>query len=200
MIDTVWGNVGEHRAEAMQEAVRVLGGTVHEKYEAGATESWIAHLVAALVVAGDSRNILETGSFHGHTSVVLARAIAALGGGTLLCCEIDPERAQIVEDRLRRIPTSVVAWTVRNEDVLRVIQSLPEASLNLVWLDDDHTQQHVAWEIDALLPKMAPNGIICFHDVMGSTGLDQVVASYGGFSIDLPRCGPAGGLGILQVR
>lgn len=200
MIDTTWGNIGEYRAEAMAEAVRVLGGTVHEDYEAGATEPWIAHLVTSLAVASDARNILETGSFHGHTAVALARVIAALGGGNLLCCELDPERAQIVEDRLRRIPTSVVEWTVRNEDVLQVIQSLEDGSLNLAFVDDSHEAQHVAWEIDALLPKMAPNGILCFHDVYGQCDLQAVVAQYGGYSLDLPRCGPAGGLGFIQVR
>jgi hypothetical protein len=36
--------------------------------------------------------------------------------------------------------------------------------------------------------------------VFGVCDLQDVVGKFGGYSIDLPRLGPAGGLGVIQVR
>jgi hypothetical protein len=93
-----------------------------------------------------------------------------------------------------------VDWSVQNGDAIEVIRGLPDAWLNLAWVDDDHTKQHVGDEIEALLPKMSTNGLILLHDVWGVCDLQEIVGLFGGYSLDLLRNGPAGGLGIIQVR
>ena len=146
--------------------------------------------------------MLETGAFQGATSEELLFALGELEGGVLTICEIDPARAEAVDARLRdaECENSDVDWVVRCMDARDVIRSLAPQSLGFVFLDDDHQKSHVAEEIELLLPKMLPGGLLVFHDVYGVCDLQEVVAAYGGFSLDLPRAGPAGGLGIIQAR
>lgn len=195
MIDVTYGNISQAEAERLKAAVP----RVDASYPAGATEPWIANIVKALLIASGSRTVLETGCFLGHTSWVLSDTLDDLGGGELILCEIDPDRAEGLMG-LAASSGPAVQVRVMQQDVLSVIRSLPDQYLGFAFVDDDHTKQHVAEEIEALLPKMQPNGIVCFHDTFGVCDLQEVVAAYGGYSLDLPRCGPAGGLGILQIR
>ena len=174
----------------------------------GATETWIQDILVALLegLQRPAPTVLETGGFMGHTSLRLLRALEMIGAGKLIVAEWDPEapeRAQIVDDKLVGAYHdwyTKVSWEVRREDALSVIRSLPDESLDLVYLDDDHQKSHVAEELEALFPKMRPNGLITGHDVFGSCDLQDVFKKYGGYALDLPRLGPAGGLGLLQVR
>ena len=197
MIDTTYGNIPESEAERLAAACPNAQGN---DYPAGATEPHITHLLGALLIASGHRTVLETGSFLGHTSEWLALILEKLGGGKLVCCEIDPERAAAVDARLFQLGLPSVEWEVRNEDALKVIASIPDQSLGFVFLDDDHQKPHVATEVEALLPKMVPNGIMAFHDVYGVCELSDVVEAFGGYCLEMPRNGPAGGLGLIQVR
>lgn len=169
----------------------------------GQTESYVVDILVALLrgLQRESPNILELGGFMGHTSVRLGQAIER---GTLTVAEYDPEapgRAQHVSDRLfaANLPPEVT-WRVLQSDALAVIAQCADESLDFVFVDDTHTHEHVTAEIAALIPKMRVGGLICFHDVYGSCELHHVVERAGGYCLDLPRLGPAGGLGVLQVR
>ncbi len=125
-----------------------------------------------------------------------------LEGGSLTVAEWDPdapERADAVDARLAALNLTATTWRVVRSDALTVIASLPDNSVDLAYLDDDHTKPHVHAEITALLPKMKAGGLICGHDVHGSCDLQTVFREFGGIALDLPRLGPAGGLGIIQV-
>lgn len=197
LIDVTYGNITQEEGDRM-------AGAVERRFysDAGDTEPWIGNLVAALLTASGARTVLETGAFQGKTSLRLMLALANLGGGALTACEIDPDRAGAVDALLRAqdTPERNVNWVVRCMDARDVIRSLAPQSLGFAFIDDDHQKAHVAEEIELLLPKMLPGGLLVFHDVYGVCDLQEVVAAYGGYSLDLPRAGPAGGLGIIQVR
>lgn len=196
-IDVTYGNISPEEAERLAKAVDFVGDS-----PAGNTEPWIVKLIVALLKASGQRTVLETGAFQGATSLALQYALHDLGGGSLTVCEIDPVRADGV-DALLRVHDELnptVNWVVRCMDARDVIRSLAPQSLGFAWIDDDHQKAHVAQEIELLLPKMLPGGLLVFHDVYGVCDLQEVVAAYGGYSLDLPRAGPAGGLGIIQVR
>lgn len=169
----------------------------------GQTEPWVVDILCALLkgLQRESPNVLELGGFQGHTSLRLAQAMTA---GTLTIAEYDPdapERAQLVTDRLLAADLpDIIRWRVLQSDALAVIAQCADESLDFVFVDDDHSEAHVAQEIAALIPKMRVGGLICFHDVYGSCNLAPLVERAGGYCLDLPRLGPAGGLGILQVR
>lgn len=171
----------------------------------GQTEAWVQQLVCSLLSAlqRDHPTVLECGGFMGHTSAKLAETLQRLGGGDLTVAEYDPdapERADAVQAALERTPCGNVTWRVRREDAISVIKSFPDESISYAFLDDDHSKEHVNEEIHNLLPKMQIGGIITGHDVFGSCDLQEVFAKYGGYSLELPRLGPAGGLGVLQIR
>jgi len=197
-IDVTYGNITQ------EEGDRLFRATSFEGHcgDAGNTEPWITNLVCSLLLASGARTVLETGAFMGSTSSALQWMLAELGGGSLTVCEIDPVRAEAVDARLRRNDqhAAAVNWVVRCMDARDVIRSLAPQSLGFAFIDDDHQKAHVAEEIELLLPKMLPGGLLVFHDVYGVCDLQEVVAAYGGYSLDLPRAGPAGGLGIIQVR
>ena len=201
-VDVTYGNVALERAERMAKSV-VLAQPMALRldYPGGATEAWVSALVAGLLKATGIPSALETGAFQGHTTVWLAQALRDMGGGDLHVAELDPARADDVAAAVASLELSQTVHTqVHVQDALTVIQRLPDQSLGLAFLDDDHTMAHVAEEIEAVWPKIASGGIITFHDVFGVCDLQRIVRQYGGYALDFPRCGPAGGLGLLQVR
>jgi predicted O-methyltransferase YrrM len=168
-------------------------------YATGATEPWIGQILYSLIVAKQQPvTVLETGGYVGTTSAWLASAVEAVGG-QLIVCEIDPDRANKIGRRLAKAGPSD-QWKVAIHDALAVINNQPDGSIDFVWVDDDHGKEHVREELEALLPKMAPNGIIAMHDVYGVCDLAGLCRNFGGVALDFPRIGPGGGLGIIQVR
>lgn len=181
----------------------------HLPHVEGATEPHIVEIVCALVMANDAHRVLETGGFLGHTSLSLAETLGMLARTNgehrqLIVAEIDQSRAEAIDQalyaRVAENGSPAFQWRVVATDVLQVIDAEADESLDAVWIDDDHTPAHVAGEVQALLPKMRTNGLLLFHDVYGVCDLQAIVKQYGGYSLDLPRWGPAGGLGIIQVR
>jgi len=169
-------------------------------YKTGCAEPWIAQILYSLIVAKQEPiTVLETGGYIGTTSAWLAEAVRCVGG-YLTICEVQRDRADKIYQRLVAYGFDTFHdWKIEHEDVLDVIDLSPDGSLGFVWLDDDHTKAHVAEELAALFPKMAPRGIIAMHDVFGSTDLAGLCRQFGGFTLDFPRMGPGGGLGIIQV-
>ena len=165
----------------------------------GSAEPWVVDVVCALLKASDQRNVLECGTFIGATTQRLVETVAQMGAGSVVGVEFDLERARTTQARLEAtgLPNN---WQIVQQDILGYIASQPDTSIGFVWVDDDHATDHVSKELELLIPKMVSGGIITGHDVYGSTDLQEVFAHFGGYSLDLPRLGPAGGLGILQVR
>lgn len=187
-LDVEFGNI------TIEEAERLNGGPT-DQHEPGSTEPWISNLVGNFVIASGAKHVLETGSFMGRTSRVIADALAAIGGGHFTVVEIDRARAEATGRRLEAYPT--VCCQTYCQDILKILPTLP--NFDLAFIDDDHTKAHVQREIELLYPKMNPGGLILLHDVWGSTDLQTVVKQWGGLALDLPRMGPAGGLGLIQV-
>jgi predicted O-methyltransferase YrrM len=184
---------------------RPLAGVVYphpsleDTYEPGVTEPWISALVASLLNAAGGSTVLETGGFRGITSAWLALTLERMGGGDLIVAEIDPSRSADIEARLAALPLPNTRAHAVCGDVMQIIAGLPDKYLDLAWVDDDHQQHHVASEINALWGKMKPGGIMVFHDCFGVCDLQKVVKKFGGYALNLPRLGPAGGIGFLQV-
>lgn len=194
------GNAPVELAHRAFDGVRYPDESLTDSYVAGCTEPYIAQVVASLLVATGGRTVLECGGFQGTTSAWLALTLQRMGGGVLHIAELEADRAAACDQRLAALALPDVDWRVWQDDVFNVIANLPDESLDLAWVDDDHGHAHVDRELGALVPKMRHGGFITGHDIDGVCGLEQEFTKYGGYALHLPRLGPAGGLGILQVR
>lgn len=195
-LDVTHGNMTE--AQALRLGKATEGGIV-QGHEPGSTEPWISKIVHSFVIATGARSVLETGCFKGRTSVWLADALWRLGGGDLHLCDIDLERLATAGEEVvsRNFDTvKVYPW---GGDVITFLRAC-RFEFDLCFVDDDHSKAHVTRELQFLLPHVRKGGIVLLHDVFGSCDLNTVVHQFGGYSIDLPRLGPAGGLGVIQVR
>lgn len=195
MLDITYGNVSQAEADRLAGAVLPVDDVPHEP---GSTEPWISQLVADFIVARGARTVLETGCFQGATSVYICDALRCLGGGQFAGCEIDPVRADAVRSRLAQGGDGV-HWHIHDGDVLGYLRNI-RTTFDVAFVDDNHEKAHVTKELTLLYPKMNPGGLILLHDVFGVCDLQSVVQQFGGYSLDLPRLGPAGGLGIIQCR
>lgn len=178
-----------------------LGAYHDSTWQAGSAEPWIAQLVASLLRACDARNAIEIGGFQGYTSRRLAAALGTLSypaTRSLTVCEIDPTRAALVDAALAA--HGPVQRRVVIADSHSWIPTLPDASVDFVWLDGNHEHLHVGRELDLLAPKLRIGGLVCGHDVFGVCDLQREFVARGGYALDLPRLGPAGGVGLWQRR
>lgn len=181
-----------------------------EQYRTGSTEPWTSQVVASLLAASMRQTVLELGCYHGHTSVWLCQTLQRMGGGEYLGVDIEAERQAATMLRLSKLALPNVRVKVVQADALSVLHSLAPRSIGFAWVDDDHTPEHVAAELELLydptqpeVSRMAPGGIICMHDVCGGedrmTPLRGVCQAAHGYTLEWPRIGLLGGLGIIQV-
>jgi hypothetical protein len=193
MLDITFGNVTQEEAERLDKACYGPDSVPHEP---GCTEPWISQLVGDFVIARGARTVLETGCFKGATSVYIVDALQGLGGGDFYYCDMDRDRVLATMKRVKAMTHTVRTYS--NEgDVLEYLRTTDQR-FDLAWVDDNHEKPHVTKELMLLIPKMNPGGLILLHDVYGVCDLKTVVQQFGGYSLDLPRLGPAGGLGIIQ--
>jgi predicted O-methyltransferase YrrM len=197
-LEIIYGNVTQGQADWMERACGPAPDGVPHK--PGTAEPWISQLVASFVTATGARTVLECGAYRGGTSVYLWSALWKTGGGDLHLCEIDPERMAIAKGRVLSMHDGgeLGVHTYFHEgDVLQYLAET-ETRFDCAWVDDNHEKPHVAKELSLLIPKMNPGGLILGHDVIGTCDLQEVFKHFGGYSLDLPRLGSAGGVGILQ--
>lgn len=173
-------------------------------YQHGATEPWTAAVVRELTRAklwDGPRNcrVLETGTFKGTTTRELMEAMTGIVGAELYSVEMDDQRRVEALAWLGPWKPRTLTLHLMNGDALSRIREFPDAWFDVAWVDDDHVYDHVFQEIDNLIPRMKPGGIIMMHDVMGVFKLNQVVDYFGGISLDIPRMHAGGGIGLIQV-
>jgi len=175
-----------------------LSSDPFEEWRAGSTEPWTVNILAALVHALKPMHLLETGTFEALTTERLH--FSAPEGSQLVSLELDVRRWTKASTRCLDYPGVTVLCT----DAIDYLRRYDGPPFNFVFLDDDHTPEHVAAEIDLLYNParekqlMAPGGLICVHDVIGPFGLGAVVVARHGFLLDIPKLHAAGGLGLIQ--
>mgnify|MGYP001390804930 CR=1 FL=1 len=129
-----------------------------------------AAFLEMLVRLGEARRAIEVGTFTGYGAIRIARGLAP--GGTLLCCELDPDRAEIARRNLDRAGVGERV-EIRVGPALDTIRSLPaEPGFDFAYVDADKTGYPSYFE--ALLPRMSAGGLIAFDNVfMAGRILDE---------------------------
>jgi len=168
------------------------------EYHTGAMEPWSQNVLAALLAAIGGHDVLEVGTYLGHTSAVLCLTLETLGGGEFLGAEIDPERRTRTLQRLRALSLPRVVVNVSPQPGIELLKAQATESFDLVFLDGDHTRAVVEMEADEATRVLRSGGLLCGHDVYGVFDLAGVWTSRGGIALRVPLIHAAGGLGIWQ--
>src|ERR1700747_3335142 len=120
-----------------------------------------ARLLEALIVAAGARRVLEIGAFTGVGALAMAAALPE--GGRVITLEVDPDSAAIARRHFDASPYADRIELIVG-DALTTIAEL-DGPFDLVWID--------AWKsdypayYDAVLPKLAPRGIIAADNLSG---------------------------------
>jgi caffeoyl-CoA O-methyltransferase len=119
-------------------------------------------LLTTLTRLVGARRAVEIGTFTGYSSICIARGLA--DGGHLLACDVSEEWTAIarkywaragLQDRIElRIGPAV--------ETLAALPDTPE--IDLAFIDADKTSYRAYY--DALLPRLRPNGLIVFDNVL----------------------------------
>lgn len=162
---------------------------VLDPYLSGSTEPWAVSVLQALVRLKNPRNLLELGTFEGRTTRALANVMSP--NARLWTVDVARRHSSFEDDHIIFFERDAIDFLENDA---------PQGVMDFVFIDDDHTKEHVAREIELVKERvLAPKGLIVLHDVFGPFGLDEIVLAHGGFLIELPLLHAAGGLGVIQT-
>lgn len=114
----------------------------------------VGRLLETLVFALRARLVLEIGTYAGTSALWLAQALVP--GGRVITCDIDPESAAFAQAGWANAPGGD-RIEQRIGPALETVSTLP-GPFDLVFIDADK-ESYVDY-LEAVLPKLAPNGII----------------------------------------
>lgn len=128
--------------------------------------------LAMLVRLTRARRIIEIGLFTGYSALSMAEALPA--DGRIVSCEISADNAAIARRFFERSPHGGKI-EIRMGPALETLKSL-EGPFDLAFVDADK-ENYIAY-FEALVPKLAPGGLIVADNVLWSgTVLDPKEAS-----------------------
>ena len=93
--------------------------------------------------------VVETGTYRGGSAHFLASVCDLLGAGEVISIDIEPEREDYPQHP--RI-TYLAGRSSTDTDVLAEVRRRVEGRRTLIVLDSDHSQRHVAAELEAYAP------------------------------------------------
>ncbi|TML61422.1 MAG: O-methyltransferase [Actinobacteria bacterium] len=115
-----------------------------------------------LVAAVQPRLVLEIGTFTGYSSLSMAEALP--DGGRILTCEINERHAEIARRHIAASPYAEHI-EVRLGNAHDTVADL-DGPFDLVFIDADKVSYDAYFE--AVLPKLAPGGMIAVDNVLWS--------------------------------
>ena len=110
------------------------------------------------------RSAIEVGTFTGYSAISIARGLA--DGGRLLCCDVNEDWTQIARRYWERAAlTDRISLKIGPAlDTLRALPATP--TVDLAFIDADKPNYRHYYE--ELLPRLRPNGVIVFDNVLWS--------------------------------
>jgi caffeoyl-CoA O-methyltransferase len=123
-----------------------------------------AALLELLARVTGARRAIEVGTFTGYGAIRIARGLGP--GGSLLCCEIDQDWADVARRNLDRAGVGDRV-ELRVAPAIDTLRSLPAASaFDLAYLDADKASYAAYY--DELVPRLSPGGLLAIDNVLMS--------------------------------
>lgn len=198
--DSQWRNpnVGTFGPDAIIAHHLLAGGTYN-----GNTELPVSMVLYSLALANDARTIVETGLNNAAGATLWLVCAAYSNLGSYFGVDIRENKCQGGTAVIREVfPDAIV--TIECGDALTVLpKHFNPGTIDFLFVDDDHTHDHVVQEVETFLPLVRSGGLLCFHDILGvhRTDIWEVIKPYGAVALvdTLHRPDhPFGGLGILK--
>jgi cephalosporin hydroxylase len=111
--------------------------------------------------------IIETGVAHGGSLLLSASVCKLIGSGRVIGIDIEirpANRAAIEAHSLNSLITLIEGSSIDSATVRRVFDHIGPAETVLVLLDSNHSQAHVAAELEAYSPLISPGSYIIVAD------------------------------------
>lgn len=134
-----------------------FGGQMAVEYEVG-------ELLSAVVRATKPEIVIETGTYKGFSTLMIASALKRNKRGHLYT--IDLNDWKVVEE-CRRFECDPYVTFIKSDSKSALCELRKTLSkVDLLWLDADHTLRAVLDEMEAAMPMIRPGTIIAFHDTI----------------------------------
>lgn len=174
------------------------------------TDPGQAAFLELLVRATGAVRAVEIGTFTGYGAIRIARGLAP--GGSLLCCELDPDRAEVARGNLDRAGVGDRV-EIRVGLAIETIRALkPDPAFDFVYLDADKTGYPDYY--DELIPRLRSNGLLAIDNTLMNGRIlepgpdDEGVRAVAGLSeriiaddrVDSVLLGMADGLTLVRRR
>jgi caffeoyl-CoA O-methyltransferase len=125
-----------------------------------------------LVFAAQATRVLEIGTFTGYSAIAMA---AGLGrGGSIISLEVDPHHAMVSRGNIAAAGVEAQVSVIEGPALASLAQL--QGPFDLVFIDADKVSYDAYFE--AVLPKLAPRGLIVADNMLQGGGvLDSVPAA-----------------------
>lgn len=152
---------GQMQDQAELNGIRPLAG-FNAVYTAPA-EMRLPERVAlyGLVFGIKPRNVLEIGTFRGGSTAIMCGAMDDTGFGEIACVDSAPAVDDELWSRLRHRCQMFVGLS---PDVLPTVQQQTGAPFDFALIDGDHERDGLLRDIAGVLPLMADDSYLLFHD------------------------------------
>jgi hypothetical protein len=130
----------------------------------------------AFVAAGP---ILEIGTYHGRSAIVMALALRDAGNpAPLVSLDVDLEALEVAGENLRRKGVAAPVTLVRGS-VAAFFRATAGFVPAVVFVDGDHSAEGAARDLRALEPHVPDGGLLFLHDYADARDPDPSVAEFG---------------------
>lgn len=183
--DVALASCGQTQDQARLNNIRRLNG--FEFVYASPAEMRMPERVAlySLVFGLQPRNCLEIGSFRCGSSAIIFGALEDTGCGQLACVEPDP---QVDPQLWSRIRTRCRLFEGHSPDILPEVVRQTGDKFDFALIDGDHHYESVCRDVEGLLPFLADEAYLLFHDAHSDwvkRALGEIVAA----NANLTDCG-----------
>ena len=118
-----------------------------------------------LVFALQATSVLEIGTFTGYSAIAMAAGLAK--GGSIISLEVDPHHAKVARGNIAAAGYESYVSVIEGP-ALRSLEEL-QGPFDLVFIDADKVSYDAYYE--AVLPKLAPHGLIVVDNTLQSGGV-----------------------------
>src|SRR5271165_7180664 len=135
-------------------------------YDSMTAEVEVLEFLRAVVTTVKPELVVETGTFLGVSTLVIAEALRMNGFGRIISCEYDPQVFAAVKEKIEASEFRDLI-DLRNESSLEM---KVDGTIDLFFSDSDMPIREQ--EVRRFLPQISPYGLILMHDA--SSHLKQV--------------------------